>query len=316
MMWGRRQQPQQQQQQQHATLDVERAQHVDALLRRYPARAVNPDRSVFDLPLELRDGKATALRISLPPHFPQERPTLSVLLPVVHPAVDSTGRLHTPGVSGWVYGQSALVDAVAEAVAALTSAVVDARQPGAPMGGARVQGVACCLSFWAVCPVAALSASCCALVFLTLLCCIVSCLPQQHLTSCRFCPTTTIAGTVAYPTGYPGPLTTAAAASAAAPGSPHARAAAAAAAAAGGQLPDLSRLAPAQLATLLSDDAEFKALLRGVVTGSQMAAALEDVRSRNRQLAASNLAQQGAIAEARNQLAVVRSSEYRVRSGG
>ena len=43
-----------------------------------------------------------------------------------------------------------------------------------------------------------------------------------------------------------------------------------------------------------------------------MAATLEDIRVKNRQLAASNLAQQGAIAEARNQLAVVRSSEYQV----
>ena len=47
-----------------------------------------------------------------------------------------------------------------------------------------------------------------------------------------------------------------------------------------------------------------------------MAATLEDIRVKNRQLAASNLAQQGAIAEARNQLAVVRSSEYQVRGGG
>ena len=107
---------------------------MDALLRRYPAKPINPDRSVFDLPLELRDGKATALRISLPPHFPQERPALSVLLPVVHPAVDSTGRLHTPGLGSWVYGSSSLVDAVAEAVASLTSAVVDARQPGGAAG--------------------------------------------------------------------------------------------------------------------------------------------------------------------------------------
>jgi hypothetical protein len=111
-----------------------RAQHVDALLRRFPAKPINPDRSVFDLPLELRDGKATALRISLPPHFPQERPSLSVLLPVVHPAVDGTGRLHTPGLGAWVYGSSALVDVVAEAVATLTSAVVDARQPGGAGG--------------------------------------------------------------------------------------------------------------------------------------------------------------------------------------
>lgn len=112
---------------------------MDSLLRRYPAKPINPDRSVFDLPLELRDGKATALRISLPPHFPQERPSLSMLLPVVHPAVDSTGRLHTPGLANWVYGQSSLADAVAEAVATLTSAVVDARQPGAQAtGGGRI----------------------------------------------------------------------------------------------------------------------------------------------------------------------------------
>lgn len=44
----------------------------------------------------------------------------------------------------------------------------------------------------------------------------------------------------------------------------------------------------------------------------QMSATLQDIRAKNRQLAASNLAQQGAIAEARNQLAVVRSSEYQV----
>jgi hypothetical protein len=46
-----------------------------------------------------------------------------------------------------------------------------------------------------------------------------------------------------------------------------------------------------------------------------MAATLEDIRVKNRQLAASNLSQQGAIAEARNQLAVVRSSEYQVGRG-
>ncbi|KAI8466106.1 MAG: hypothetical protein J3K34DRAFT_434742 [Monoraphidium minutum] len=232
----------------YGALELERAQHVDALLRRYPCKAINPDRSVFDLPLELRDGKATALRISLPPHFPQERPSLSVLLPVVHPAVDTTGRLHTPGLAGWVYGQSSLTDAVSEAVATLTSAVVDARQQGGAAGGAG-------------------------------------------------------RGTVPYPPGYPG----GAAAAGGGPGSPSR-----AAAAAGGQLPDLSRLTPGQLAKLLSDEAEFKQLLRGVVAGSQMAATLEDIRVKNRQLAASNLAQQGAMAEARNQLAVVRSSEYQV----
>ena len=58
-----------------------------------------------------------------------------MLLPVVHPSVDTTGRLHTPGLASWVYGQSQLADAVAEAVATLTSAVVDARQPGAAGAG-------------------------------------------------------------------------------------------------------------------------------------------------------------------------------------
>jgi hypothetical protein len=70
----------------------------------------------------------------------------------------------------------------------------------------------------------------------------------------------------------------------------------------------------AQLAKLVADGddggAEFRTALRGVVSGCKMAAALEDARQQNRQLAASNLAQQGAIAEARNQLAVVRGSEY------
>eukprot|EP00878_Enallax_costatus_P042857 GHUV01050356.1.p1 GENE.GHUV01050356.1~~GHUV01050356.1.p1 ORF type:complete len:137 (+),score=43.48 GHUV01050356.1:714-1124(+) len=41
-----------------------------------------------------------------------------------------------------------------------------------------------------------------------------------------------------------------------------------------------------------------------------MAATLEDIRVKNRQLAESNLSKQNAINEARNQLAVVRSSEY------
>jgi hypothetical protein len=119
---------------------------------------------------------------------------------------------------------------------------------------------------------------------------------------------------VAYPPGYP--LPPGAAVQTGSPTRLQAGGSAAAAAAAGGQLPDLARLAPSQLATLLSDEEEYKSVLRGVVAGSQMAAALEDIRVKNRQLAASNLSQQGAIAEARNQLAVVRSSEYQVGAWG
>jgi hypothetical protein len=49
----------------------------------------------------------------------QERPSLSVLFPVVNRAVDPAGRLHTSLLANWVYGSSRLSSAVAEAVAAL-----------------------------------------------------------------------------------------------------------------------------------------------------------------------------------------------------
>lgn len=92
-----------------------------------------------------------------------------------------------------------------------------------------------------------------------------------------------IAGTIPYPPGYPAPPSSTAAATAAAAaaatgasGSPRRgatgnAAAAAAVAAAGGQLPDLTRLAPSQLATLLSDEGEYKQLLKSVVANSQVA---------------------------------------------
>jgi hypothetical protein len=53
-----------------------------------------------------------------------------VLIPVAHPAVDPTGRVHTSLVSSWVYGSSRLSSAVAEAVATLTEGVTDSRQSG------------------------------------------------------------------------------------------------------------------------------------------------------------------------------------------
>jgi hypothetical protein len=49
----------------------------------------------------------------------QERPSLSVLFPVVNRSVDPAGRLHTSLLANWVYGSSRLSSAVAEAVAAL-----------------------------------------------------------------------------------------------------------------------------------------------------------------------------------------------------
>eukprot|EP00879_Flechtneria_rotunda_P019745 GHRR01020749.1.p1 GENE.GHRR01020749.1~~GHRR01020749.1.p1 ORF type:complete len:177 (+),score=42.71 GHRR01020749.1:556-1086(+) len=115
----------------YGPLTAERLQQVEELVRQFPGcRAINPDRSVFDLPLELKDKKTTALRISLPPHFPQERPMLSVIIPVVHPNVDPNGRVHTSLLNNWVYGISRLESVVAEAVSALTEGVTDSRQPG------------------------------------------------------------------------------------------------------------------------------------------------------------------------------------------
>eukprot|EP00878_Enallax_costatus_P040017 GHUV01045982.1.p1 GENE.GHUV01045982.1~~GHUV01045982.1.p1 ORF type:complete len:350 (+),score=109.31 GHUV01045982.1:935-1984(+) len=246
------------------TFTARRMQQIDELIRQFPGcRAVNPDRSVFDLPLELKDKKTTALRITLPPHFPQERPGLSVLIPVAHPAVDPTGRLHTNLLNNWVYGGSRLSSAVAEAVAALTD-------------GAAANG--------------RLSDS-------------------------------SPGGTVPFPSGYPVPGTAGPPTAGRFTGSPSSSARPSATGnpspprqpagpATTSTLPDFSRFSAAQLEELITDQTAFKAVLREATKGSPMAATLEDIRVKNRQLAESNLSKQNAINEARNQLAVVRSSEY------
>lgn len=63
----------------------------------------------------------------------QERPGLSVLIPVAHPVVDPTGRLHTGLLNNWVYGASRLSSAVAEAVATLTEVAANGRLSGRGM---------------------------------------------------------------------------------------------------------------------------------------------------------------------------------------
>jgi ESCRT-I complex subunit VPS37 len=75
-------------------------------------------------------------------------------------------------------------------------------------------------------------------------------------------------------------------------------------------LPDFSRYTAEQCEELLKDESAFKALLKEAIKGSPMAATLEEIRVKNRQLAESNLNKQGTINEVRNQLAIVRSSEY------
>ncbi len=117
-------------------------------------------RSLFEISLRLRDGRQTALRISLPPNFPQvsvmsgwprqtdavvasngdtmetshvvkalhylrnavmqHRPGLSVTHPIRHAWVDTAGRLAFPSVLHWVPSQSTLSAVVSEALAELT----------------------------------------------------------------------------------------------------------------------------------------------------------------------------------------------------
>ena len=64
-----------------------------------------------------------------------------MLIPVAHPIVDSTGRVHTPQLTSWAYGSSKLVTVVAEAVAALSAGVVsDNRNMGEWVGGGEGWG--------------------------------------------------------------------------------------------------------------------------------------------------------------------------------
>jgi len=65
----------------------------------------------------------------------QERPSLSVLFPVVSRVVDPGGRLHTSQLTNWVYGSSRLSSAVAEAVAALTEVAPGSAAAAAAAGG-------------------------------------------------------------------------------------------------------------------------------------------------------------------------------------
>lgn len=244
----------------YGPLAEERTQQVDELLRQFPGcRPVNADRSVFDLLVELPDKKATTLRITLPAHFPQERPSLSVLFPVINRCVDPGGRLHTSLLSSWVYGSSRLSSAVAEAVAALNETA-----PGTSAAAAGADS-----------------------------------------------------STVPFPVGYPvppGPLHSrppVAGGSGSKSPSPHRmQQGPMGGPATTNSLPDFSRYTAEHCEELLKDESAFKALLQEAIKGSPMAATLEEIRVKNRQLAESNLNKQAAINEVRNQLAIVRSSEY------
>lgn len=108
-----------------ALLLCSRAQQINELLVSIPqSRAVNPERSLLEVPLQLSTGAAVALRITIPSGFPQERPVLSVTSPIQHPWVDSIGRLSFPSLSRWVGSNLRLAAVVSEAIQHLDSAML------------------------------------------------------------------------------------------------------------------------------------------------------------------------------------------------
>ncbi|KAK9841694.1 hypothetical protein WJX74_010240 [Apatococcus lobatus] len=99
----------------------ERLQQVQDLLAQVSyCRALNRDQSLFEAPLRMRDGRTTNLRISLPPNFPQGRPGLSIIHPIQHPCVDTTGRLSLSSLDRWPSSHIRLVDVVQDAFTALS----------------------------------------------------------------------------------------------------------------------------------------------------------------------------------------------------
>lgn len=253
----------------YGDLYTQRAKQIDALVRQYPScKGINADRSVFDLPVELGDGKATALRISLPPHFPQERPVLTVLLPVHHSAVDATGRVHSPQVNQWVFGQSWLGDAVAEAVAILQDSRTDTGGPFDPAAAAGYTGRPGSGGAYAA----------------------GGPMSQNRPLMPGLSPNSSPSQHRAGPNNLGPPP----------PGGPATAVA----------MPDPITLSLDELEKLLISEAAFKEYLANALKKSGPALTLQQIRTSNRQLAQDNLSKQDAINEAKNQLAIVKSSEY------
>lgn len=251
-------------------LAYERQEQVQQLLLKFPACvAVNQERTVFDLPLDLKDGKATALRITLPPHFPNDKPLLSVLIPVPHPAVSSTGRVHTPKVEKWVYGQTSLVEVVSEAVAVLQSGDGDGRGSPYPRAHSPAMGpLTQARAHWR----------------------------NQSPPNKGQSASKGDMGAASPREGPPGPRYPTGGVSGPSFTTP--------------PLPDLSHLSVEEVETLTQDEAACKTFIRATLHRHPMAEALKAARERNKELARSNISKESTINDAKNTLAVVRSSEY------
>ncbi|GFR49730.1 hypothetical protein Agub_g11887 [Astrephomene gubernaculifera] len=278
-----------------------RRDYADELLRSFPnGRLVNPEGSVVDLPFQLPNGRPTALRVSLPAHFPQERPVLCVLVPLQHPAVDTTGRVRVRGAELW--GNSG---SVSSGAAAATAGPGGGRAPGTVSGIGPTDLVAVVREAFTVLlgPEAA---------------------AQQGL----------LAGGAAVSSGgvsvgsmpsfgggiAPGPNTAVGGYGNGSVGTPMPGAGGLGGAAGGagsgsggdGSDPEsfLEGLPTSVLEAMMGDEEELRRVAAQWLQGTSAARALEDVRRANRSAATANLALARSIEEARGHVAIVRSGEY------
>ncbi|BDA45046.1 probable vacuolar protein sorting-associated protein 37A at C-terminar half [Coccomyxa sp. Obi] len=213
----------------------ERQKQTSELLTEVPGcRPLNRDQSLYEVPVRMRDGRITNLRITLPANFPQGRPALSVTHPIRHPWVDSAGRLSFPALDGWAPGRSRLAAVVAEASTNLSGH--PARTDASPS-------------------------------------------PQR--------PSTGSPSVVARPPVSPSR----------APTVPN-------------EFPELATISMDELTELLCDEAKYTAFVQKQAAKTHIAQVKAQLRSGNLELARQNLEKESTLAELRNQIAIIRSSEY------
>ncbi|EIE21111.1 hypothetical protein COCSUDRAFT_67088 [Coccomyxa subellipsoidea C-169] len=215
----------------------ERLKQTTELVTEVPGcRPLNRDQSLYEVPVRMRDGRITNLRISLPPNFPHGRPALSVTHPIRHPWVDSAGRLSFPALDGWAPGRSRIAAVVAEASTSLSGQ--PARSDASP-SPQRPSGASPALA-----PVPRLAAS-----------------PSR------------------------------------APTVPS-------------EFQELAAMSMDDLTELLCDEAKYTTFVQKQTAKTHIAQVKAQLRRGNAELARANLAKEGLLGELRNQIAIIRSSEY------
>lgn len=98
---------------------------TDLLSRTISCRPLNRDQSLFEIPLWLPDGRSIAVRITLPPSFPQVQPHIAVTNPLRHANVNAAGHLSFPSLDCWDPQRSRLADVVEEACTMIASPADD-----------------------------------------------------------------------------------------------------------------------------------------------------------------------------------------------